>query len=267
MILPKSGITSKVFVKDKNKKQEAENLFNVFIRTAILYMVALFVIRVMGKSELSKLDPFQLVALFMIAELASLPIASPNIAVLTGVAAMIGLLFVQTTVSIISLKSPFFNNFVKGQASIVIDKGKVNEKELKKYRMTIDDLCQQLRIKNCPSPADVDYAILEANGDMSVILKPEKNPVTREDLGVPTGIDKLPMVLIADGILQRENLKRADLDEEVLVGRLKADGISGYEKVFMCFIDEAGLIHYHLKISPDSPSKSGDKEDIGSDIQ
>ncbi|GAB1476026.1 DUF421 domain-containing protein [Bacillota bacterium] len=241
-------------------------MFNVFIRTAILYMVALFVIRVMGKSELSKLDPFQLVALFMIAELASLPITSPNIAVLTGVAAMIGLLLIQTIVSVLSIKIPFFNDIVKGKATIVIDRGVINEKELKKYRMTIDDLSQQLRIKNCPSAADVQYAILEANGDMSVILKPEKNPVIREDLGIPTGSETLPMVLIADGILQKDNLERAGLDEGVLLHRLGADGIFGYEKVLMCFIDELGLIHYHLKNSAAGNSGVPVKE-TGSDLR
>jgi uncharacterized membrane protein YcaP (DUF421 family) len=222
-------------------------LFNVFFRTTILYVVALFVIRVMGKGELSKLDPFQLVALFMIAELAALPIATPDIAVITGVSAMIGLLLIQVIVSVLSLKSPRFNEIVKGKPSILIKNGQVNEKEIKKHRMTLDDLSQQLRIKNYPSISDVDYAILEANGDMSIIPKPEKNSVSREDLGVPTGVEVLPMILIADGILQRDNLHRSMLSEDILLNRLKAEGINDYNKVFLCFIDEVGVIHVQPK--------------------
>ena len=222
-------------------------MFNVFLRTAILYMVALFVIRVMGKGELSKLDPFQLVALFMIAELAALPIATPDVAVITGVSAMIGLLLVQVIVSILSVKSPKFNDIVKGKASIIIEKGTINEKEMKKFRMSIDDLSQQLRIKNYPSIADVDFAILEANGDMSVIPKPGKNAATREDLGVPQGTETLPMVLIADGVLQKENLSRAAIEENVLMRRLGVEGISQYSQVFLCFIDENGVIYVHPK--------------------
>lgn len=242
-------------------------MFNVFIRTVVLYVVALFVIRVMGKSELSKLDPFQLVALFMIAELAALPIATPNVAVITGVAAMIGLLLVQVTVSILSIKSPLFNNIVKGKASVIIEKGKIIEKEMKKHRMTVDDLSQQLRIKNYPSIADIDYAILEANGDMSVIPKPDKNAATRKDLGVPTGTEGLPMVLIADGLLQKDNLIRANLSEDMLMNRLRFEGINEYKEIFLCFVDEVGIIHIHRKTSAKPNMSDNENKNPGSDIQ
>lgn len=229
-------------------------MINIFLRTAILYMVALFVIRVMGKGELSKMDPFQLVALFMIAEIATLSITSPDVSVITGVSAMIGLLMVQVIVSILSIKSPIFSSVIKGKASIIIEKGRINEKEMKKYRITIDDLSQQLRIKNFPSIADVEYAILEANGDMSVIPKPGKGPATREDLGIPTGVEGLPMVLIADGMLYQGNLLRSTIDEETLRHRLAAEGIMDYSQVFLCFIDENGVIYIHpkTKTSPES---------------
>ena len=237
-------------------------MFNVFFRTVILYGVALFVIRVMGKGELSKLDPFQLVALFMIAELAALPIATPNVAVITGVAAMIGLLLIQVIVSMLSVRSPRFNKIVKGKPSIIIDKGIIMEKEMKKHRITIDDLVQQLRIKNYPSISSIDYAILEANGDMSVIPKPDKNTPTRQDLGIPVGVESLPMILIADGILQKDNLKKSNLDEKILLNRLKAEGVNSYEKVFLCFTDESEIIHLHLK----SPKKEIINEMEGGDV-
>jgi len=227
-------------------------MVSVFARTVILYMVALFVIRVMGKGELSKMDPFQLVALFMIAELATLSIASSDVAVITGVTAMIGLLVVQVAISILSIKSTVFSSIIKGKASILIEKGRVNQKEMRKYRITIDDLSQQLRIKNFPSIADVDYAILEANGDMSVIPKAEKSAATREDLGVPADIEILPMVLIADGTLYQGNLQRSTLDEKILKDRLADEGISDYAQVFLCFVDETGMIHIHPKTKAQS---------------
>ncbi len=234
-------------------------MFSVFTRTVILYMVALFVIRVMGKGELSKMDPFQLVAMFMIAELATLSIASPDVAVITGVTAMIAVLIVQVAISILSIKSNAFSSIIKGKASILIEKGRVNEKEMRKYRITIDDLSQQLRIKNFPSIADVEYAILEANGDMSVIPRPGKSAATREDLGVPTGIEILPMVLIADGTLYQGNLSRSTIDEKTLKDRLAAEGISDYAQVFLCFVDENGVIHIHRKVDskPHTENTSG----------
>ncbi|MGI6734136.1 MAG: YetF domain-containing protein [Anaerovoracaceae bacterium] len=242
-------------------------MINIFLRTAILYVVALFVIRVMGKGELSKMDPFQLVALFMIAELATLAITSPDVSVITGVSAMIGLLLIQIIISILSVKSPAITNIVKGKASIIIEKGRVNEKVMKKYRITIDDLSQQLRIKNYPSIADVEYAILEANGDMSVIPKPEKGPVTKEDLGIPTGVEGLPMVLIADGMLCRKNLLRSSLDEETLRQRLAARGITDYSQVFLSFIDENGLIYIHPKTKISSEPNNAGNGPRESDMQ
>jgi uncharacterized membrane protein YcaP (DUF421 family) len=191
----------------------------------------------------------------MIAELAALPIATPNVAVITGVAAMIGLLFIQVIVSVLSIKSPGFNKIVKGRASLIIEKGQINEKEMKKFRMTLDDLSQQLRLKNFASISDVDYAILEANGDLSVIPKPEKVPVTRQDLGIPTGTEPFPMVFIADGVLIKENLSKSTIDEDVLQRRLATEGITDYKKVFLCFMDESGVIHVHSK----NP-KNGERE-------
>ncbi len=242
-------------------------MVNIFVRTAILYMVALFVIRVMGKGELSKLDPFQLVALFMIAELAALPIATPDIAVITGVAAMIGILLVQVILSILSLKSPAFNKIIKGKASIIIEKGVINEKEMRRYRVSIDDLSQQLRIKNFPSIADVEYAILEANGDMSVIPKPSKNPATRDDLGVFTGVEGLPMVLMADGTCYPGNLHRAGLDETALKNHLASRGVTDYARVFLCFIDEKGIIHIHQRSEAQPASKSDTSPTPGGALQ
>ncbi|HOA42289.1 MAG TPA: DUF421 domain-containing protein [Bacillota bacterium] len=242
-------------------------MINIFIRTVILYMVALFVIRVMGKGELSKMDPFQLVALFMIAEIATLAITSPNVSVITGVSAMMGLLLIQIIISVLSIKSPAITNIVKGKASIIIEKGRVNESEMRKYRITIDDLTQQLRIKNYPSIADVEYAILEANGDMSVIPKPEKEPVTKQDLGIPAGAESLPMVLVADGTLYRENLLRSAVDEDTLKRRLASDGITDYSQVFLCFVDENGVIYIHPKTKTSPGTNNAISQSQESDMQ
>lgn len=222
-------------------------LLIILLRTFIIYMMVLFAIRIMGKAELSKLDPFQMVILFMIAELASISIESTDISLISGVTAISALLFLEVVISFASIKSQRVNDFFKGKPSILIDKGVINQKELKKLRISIDDLTEHLRLKNQPSIADVNYAILESNGDLSVIPKPAKMPLSREDFNLSQDMDILPMVLISDGNLFQKNLQRIKLTEDQLKKKLAKKKITDYSQVFLCFFDETGQIHIHGK--------------------
>lgn len=217
----------------------------ILVRTAILYAIVLFVIRLMGKSELSKMDPFQMVIIFMIAELAAIPIESPAVSLLSGVTAIFTLLFLQVVISLISLKSEKFKNLCSGKPSVLINQGKIDEQELKKLRISINDLTEQLRLKNAPSLADVDYAVLEANGDLSVIQKPEKRPLTPEDMNIKKSQEKIPMVIISDGTLYPSNLAHFGYDENYLQNELSKVGISNYQQVFLCLADESGKLHIY----------------------
>ena len=219
----------------------------ILIRTIILYFVILFVIRVMGKAELSKMDPFEMIVLFMIAELAAIPIESLDIPLLNGAAAILTLLFLEVTLSFLSIKSPKINKLLNGKPSIIIDRGNINEKELKNQRISIDDLMQQLRIKNYPSLADVDYAVLEANGDLSIIPKPEKAPLTPGDMGIETSSTIMPMVLISDGEFYKNNLKLLGKEEVYLKKELSKAKITDYSQVFLCFYDEKRQLHVYPK--------------------
>lgn len=219
----------------------------IVIRTAILYFVVLFVIRVMGKSELSKLDPFEMIILFMIAELAAFPIESIDVPVFSGAAAIITLLLLEVLLSFLSMKSRIISDILIGKPSILIQHGNINMKELKNQRITVNDLMEQLRIKNYPSIADIDYAVLEANGDLSVIPKPEKAPLTPEDMGISVSSEIMPMVLISDGNLYKKNLLFLGKDEKYLKKELSKIKITDYSQVFLCFFDEKSQLHVYPK--------------------
>ncbi|HVI42375.1 MAG TPA: DUF421 domain-containing protein [Anaerovoracaceae bacterium] len=219
----------------------------ILIRTIILYFVVLFVIRVMGKAELSKMDPFEMIVLFMVAELAAIPIESLDIPLLNGAAAIITLLFLQVSLSFLSTKSQKINHILNGKPSILINHSNINEKELKSQRITVDDLLEQLRLKNFPSLADIDYAVLEANGDLSVIPKPDKAPLTPEDMGITTSSKVMPMVLISDGELYKNNLKTLGKEESFLKEELLKAKITDYSQVFVCFYDEKRQLHVYPK--------------------
>ncbi|NLP30778.1 MAG: DUF421 domain-containing protein [Clostridiales bacterium] len=231
-------------------------MLNVLFRTFIVYIAVLFIVRVMGKGELSKLDPFQIVILFMMAELAALPIETPEISIIAGLTALLSLLLLQVIFSLLSLKSRTFKNLVNGKASIIIEKGRVNIHEMKRLRMTLDELSQQLRLKNYPSINDIDYAIIEANGDMSIIPNPNKSPASREDLNISYKEKKMPLILIGDGMLYLDNMNYLNISEKTLKKFMLKQGLKDYSQIFICFSDEDGKLH----ILPKSEAKKFNKK-------
>ena len=210
----------------------------VLLRTVILYSVLLFVIRVMGKSELSKMSPFQLVILFMLAELAAIPIATTTVPMINGLVAIFCLLALQVLISYLSLKSEKFKNFVSGKPTILIENGKINNEELKKLRITLNDLLKQLRLGNAPSISDVDYAVMEANGDMSIIVKPDKRPLTPSDMNMFKHQENIPLVAISDGVLYESALEKLNISENELKSDLLTCGQTDYKDVYLAIYDE-----------------------------
>lgn len=208
----------------------------VCIRTFILYVVVLFALRVMGKSELSKMSTFQMVVLFMIAELASIPIDSPSSSLINGAVAIFTLLFLQVLLSYVSIKNEKFKNFINGRPSIIIDKGMLNVKEMERLRITINDLFEQLRIGNCPSITDVEYAVMESNGQLSIIAKTDQ--------------EKLPLVVVSDGTIYEENLAKAGIDYDTLMCMIEAKGITALNEVFVAFYDGNSMFHVYPNPEP-----------------
>ncbi len=228
-------------------------MITIIVRTFVLYFTVLFALRVMGKGELSKMDPFQMVILFMISELASLPIASPDVSLVHGVCAIITLLFLQISISLISLKCTGFKQVVNGVPSILIEKGSLNDREMKRLRISVDDLSQQLRLKNFPSFADVDYAIMEINGDLSVIPVSQKQPLTPADMQLSKAEGHLPVVLVADGVLYRHNLRHAGLTELTLRSKLLELGLPHYDQIYIAFTDENQQLMAYAKDEKGGP--------------
>lgn len=227
----------------------------VLIRTVILYFIVLFAIRIMGKSELSKMSPFQMVVIFMIAELAAIPIESPTVSFISGVIAIFTLLFLQVLISYISIKSEKFKNFINGRPSIIIENGKINQDEMRRLRISINDLMEQLRLGNTPNIADVNHAVLESNGSLSIITKPNKKPVTLQDMGLSAKEEILPSVIISDGTLYKDNLYKSGWDKDSLSIYLAACNIENFKDVFMAVCDEYGNIHVYCKDSADGKAK------------
>ena len=225
----------------------------VAIRTLIMYAALLFSVRMMGKSELSKMSAFQLVVVFMIAELAAIPIDSTDASLINGLVAIFTLMFLQVLISYISTKSEGFKTLISGRPSILIEKGKLNVRELSRLRISITDLLEQLRIQDCSSICDVQYAIMESNGQLSVIKKAVDKPVTPKDIDLAVSEGVLPAIIISDGNLYDRNLIYSGVDLVSFENRMRSAGIKDIKKVFLAFCEENKQFHIYLHDSASGP--------------
>ncbi len=210
----------------------------VFIRALILYIVVVIVMRMMGKRQIAEMQPFELAIMIMIAELAATPMEDMDIPLINGIIPIIALLSIEVLVSYASLKSKKFSDFICGAPSILIYKGRINQDELRVERVNMDDLLEALRDKDYFNISDVEYAILETNGHISVMPKADKRPVVISDLKPSENIqdEELPITLIIDGKVDLMKLQKAGYDEKWLMDQLKHQNINSIEKTFFAFL-------------------------------
>ena len=182
-------------------------MINIFVRVLIIYILVLIVMRLMGKRELGQMQPFELVIAIMIADLASVPMADTGIPITNGIIPILALLLVQLVISIINLKSINGRKIICGMPSILIYRGRIDEKVMKKEKFTINELQERLRQNNIFNIADVEYAILETSGQVTVIQKPEKRNTIPEDFNIIPEYEGIPYDLVIDGKIMHENLK------------------------------------------------------------
>ena len=177
------------------------------IRTIILYILVLLTMRLMGKREIGQLQPFELAIAIMIADLASVPMSDTGIPIFNGIIPIIGLLIMQMLISFINMRSLVLRSIISGKPTILIYRGKIDEKSLKKEKITLNELQERLRQNGTFSLGDVEYAILETSGQLTVIQKPEKRTVIPEDLQIIPEYEGLPYDLVLDGKIMSDNLQ------------------------------------------------------------
>lgn len=192
-------------------------MINIFIRVLILYILVLIIMRLMGKRELGELQPFELVISIMIADLAAVPMADTGIPITNGIIPILALLLIDLIISIINMKSIWGRRIICGKPSILIYRGKIDEKQIKKEKITINELQERLREKNVFNLGDVEYAILETSGQISVIQKPEKRSTIPEDFSIIPEYEGIPYDLVVDGKVMHENLRTIGKDYKWLL--------------------------------------------------
>lgn len=201
----------------------------------------------MGKRQIGELQPSELVVAIMISDLATVPVSDIAIPLLSGVIPIMTLIIFEVTISFLTLKSEKARNIITGKPTYLIKDGIIAEKQMRNMRYNIEDLLEELRLKDCPNIADVHTAILETNGELSVVLKSDKRSVTPNDLKIKPNQESVPLVLISDGKIRFEHLRELNKDIKWLEKKLADRNIKSTKDVFLFSIDSDGIITIQMK--------------------
>ena len=201
----------------------------------------------MGKHQVGELEPSELVLAMLLSDLASVPMQDFGIPLLNGVIPIITLLCMTMILSVLTVRSLKMRALICGRPSIIVERGKLKQVEMQKNRFTVDELMEELRQQGVTDLSTVEYAILETSGRLSVLLYPAHQTAEAGQLYTPEADGGLPIPVINDGRLIRENLKTRGVDEIWLKRQLKERGFSKYEDVFLMTLDQDLKVYFTPK--------------------
>lgn len=213
-----------------------------FLRTLILYVFIIAGIRLMGKRQVGELEPSELVLALLIADLAAVPMQDFGIPLLTGLIPILTLLCLTMALSVLTMKSVKFRAVLCGRPSVIVENGKLRQGEMRKNRFTLDELMEELRMKGVTDLSTVKYAILETNGQLSVLPFAAQQPPTAQDLDLHLPEPGLPVVLINDGRLIRRSLMERGFNDQWLEKQLKSHKVDRVQDVFLMTVDETNQV-------------------------
>ncbi len=187
-----------------------------YFRTVVLYLVLIFVIRMMGKRQIGQMEASEFVVTMLVANLAAIPMQDSAIPLYSGLVPILTVLGVELCLSCLVVKSVLLRRFFCGKPVILIDNGKIIQENLRRTRVTLDELVGHLREKDVLDLESVQYAILETNGNLSVFPFPNERPASAKEAGIETRPQSLPVTVIEDGYLSARNLALTGKDESWL---------------------------------------------------
>lgn len=216
----------------------------VIVRTLIIYFALALSMRLMGKRQLGELELPELIVAVLIADLASNPLQDIGIPLMNGLIPVIVLFCCEILISGATMKSVRLRALLFGKPCFLVKKGKIQQREMRKNRFTLDELTEELRGKSITDIAALEYAVLETDGTLSTLLYPAERTVTLKDLEKTAPDTGYPKILINDGKLMVHNLRVSGRDEAWLRGELKRRGAESAADVYLLMLDDAGHIYY-----------------------
>lgn len=220
-------------------------MLNITIRVLLIYILLLTAMRIMGKREIGQLSNLDFVVSIVVAELATLPITDQKIPLAHSVLPMLIITVLQIAVSMVCLKSNRFRRFLYGRPTVLIAGGRLQMAEMRKARYNIDDLLSQLRQQDVFDVSDVEYAVLETSGDLTVLLTPDCCAVTRGDLEIAAeeAFCGMPLTLIDDGEINWKGMEDHNLTQQWLLEQLQQQGIPDPQEVFFASLSNNGRLY------------------------
>lgn len=221
-------------------------MLDTFARGVFLYLVLIAVIRFLGKRQLGQLEPSEVALTMLIADLASIPMQDKNISIASGLIPIAAVLGTEYLLSVLSMRSVKLRKLLCGKPVILIENGKFLQDNMKKTRVTLDELISQLREKDVMDPSSVQYAILETGGNLSVFLLPQERPATAKEAGILPQMQHLPITIISDGRLMENNLHKAGKDLRWLQKTLSQQKATQQE-TFLLTVDDTNKVTFFKK--------------------
>lgn len=209
-----------------------------FLRTIILYLLVIIALRAMGKRQIGELSPAELVITLLFSELATIPMENPGTPLIYGIMPILTLLLLEILISSVFLKNRWIRKLTVGRISILISNGEINQKEMYRLRLTLDELLEELRIKGFLDISNVKYAILEASGELSVFPFGYEDTPTRADVGKHDDNMIFPYTIISDGVFIKKAAKLIGFTEKQAKKELSKQGITSYNDVFLMQVDD-----------------------------
>ncbi|GAA0488077.1 DUF421 domain-containing protein [Salinibacillus aidingensis] len=224
------------------------DLLLILVRTFIAFTVLLILARIMGKKQISQFTFFDYVVGITIGSISATIAINEAVKITNGILALIYLTIFLFIISYIALKSLAFRDIVEGSPTVLVENGKILEENLKKVRFTFDDLLIKLREKNAFKVSDVELAVLETDGKVSVMMKSGMQPLTPQTMGMMVEEEHRPQIVIIDGKLIEKKLKEYGYTKEWLLGEINKQGAQNFSDVFLAQIDSKGNVYVDLYV-------------------
>ena len=236
-----------------NKKNNLKNnrgMLTLIIRAVVIYLLVLFVFRLMGKRQLGQMQPFELVLTLVIADLATIPMTETSIPILHGVIPLITLVVVHFFLTFFSKKNAKVGNFINGKPIILINPNGVEYEALENLDLSIEDVFEAIRSAGYFNLEEIQYAIMETNGTVNVLPKSQFAPVTNKDLELEPESASLPLTLVSEGNILQENLTLAGFDEKDVMEIARRAKIEKIKDILVLTINQSGSVYIQENKKP-----------------
>lgn len=221
----------------------------ILIRAIISFVVLFLMTRWMGKTQLSQLTFFDYVVGITIGSIAATLSVDQNVKMINGLVSILVWAIFPILISLINLKSYHFRKFTDGRPTVLVENGKIIESNLKSARVTVEELMVMLRQKNSFKLSDVEFAILETNGRLSVLQKTEVQPITAEQLKIPVKKEGNPRIVLIDGNVMERTLSELGYTKQWLIEQIQKKGAKSLDDVFLAQVNTDGTLYVDLKES------------------